>query len=77
MPQPTTLRLILNAAALAAARPTLLFSDWKNAARLFRNKSDWLRCDGLPVAVKCASGLKKKKTQQFAVHAGGGAGNGG
>jgi hypothetical protein len=28
MPQPSTLRLILNAAALAAASPTLLFSDW-------------------------------------------------
>jgi hypothetical protein len=28
MPHPSTLRLILNAAALAAASPTLLFSDW-------------------------------------------------
>ena len=26
--QPSTLRLILKAAALAAASPTLLFSDW-------------------------------------------------
>jgi len=55
MPQPSTLRLIRNAAALAAASSTLLFSDWKNAARLKRNESDWLRCDGTPVAVKCAS----------------------
>jgi hypothetical protein len=31
---PCVLRLIRNAAALAAARPTLLFNDWKNAARL-------------------------------------------
>ena len=37
------LRLILNAAALAAASPTLLLSDWYNAARLYRNESDWLR----------------------------------
>jgi hypothetical protein len=28
MPQPSTLRLIRNAAALVAASPTLLFSDW-------------------------------------------------
>ena len=28
MPQPSTLRLIRNAAALAAASPTLFFSDW-------------------------------------------------
>jgi hypothetical protein len=55
MPQPSTLRLIRNAAALAAASPTLLFSDWKNATRLKRKESDWLRCDGTPVAVKCAS----------------------
>ena len=47
------LRLILNAAALAAASPTLLFSDWKNAARLDRNESDWLLCT--PVAAKRAS----------------------
>jgi hypothetical protein len=40
---------------LAAASPTLLFSDWKNAARLKRNESNWLRCDGTPVALKCAS----------------------
>jgi len=40
---------------LAAASPTLLFDDWKNAARLKRNESDWLCCDGTPVAVKCAS----------------------
>ena len=40
---------------LAAACPTLLFNDWKNAARLKQNESDWLRCDGTPVAVKCAS----------------------
>jgi hypothetical protein len=47
------LRLILNAAALAAASPTLLFSDWKNAARLDRNESVWLLCT--PVAAKRAS----------------------
>jgi hypothetical protein len=40
MLQPWTLRLILNAAALAAASPTLLFRPWKNAARLNRNDSD-------------------------------------
>ena len=51
----STLMLIRNAAALAAASSTLLFSDWKNAARLKRNESDWLRCDGKPVASKCAS----------------------
>jgi hypothetical protein len=28
MPQPSTLRLILNTAALAAVSPTLLFRDW-------------------------------------------------
>ena len=33
MLQPWTLRLILNAAALAAASPTLLFRPWWNAAR--------------------------------------------
>jgi hypothetical protein len=32
MPQPLTSRLILNAAALAAASPTLLFSDWSKVA---------------------------------------------
>jgi hypothetical protein len=37
MPQTSTLRLIRNAAALAAVSPTLLFNDWKNAARLKRN----------------------------------------
>jgi len=55
MPQPWTLRLILSAAALVAVSPTLLFSDWLNAARLKRNESDWLRCDDIPAAVKCAS----------------------
>ena len=49
------LRLIRNAVAFAAASPTLLFNDWKNAAHLKRNESDWVRCDGTPVAVKCAS----------------------
>ena len=53
-PQPRILRLILNAAALAAS-PTLLFRPWQNAARLKRNESDWLHFDGIPVAVKCAS----------------------
>ena len=48
-------KFIRNAAALAAARPTLLFNDWKNAARLNRNDSDEFCCDGIPVAVKCAS----------------------
>jgi hypothetical protein len=43
MPQPSTLRLICNA---AAASPTLLFNDWQDAARLKRNESHWLRCDG-------------------------------
>jgi hypothetical protein len=43
MPQPSILRLIHNAAALAAASLTLLFNDGKNAARLKRNESDWLR----------------------------------
>jgi hypothetical protein len=33
MPQPSTLRLILNAAALAAASPTLLFSDCADPGR--------------------------------------------
>jgi hypothetical protein len=44
---------------LAAASPTLPFSDWKKRNesdwRLKRIESDWLRCDGTPVAVKCAS----------------------
>jgi hypothetical protein len=39
--------------------------------RLYRNESDWFRCDDIPVAVKCASvspvGLWKKKTQKIAV----------
>jgi hypothetical protein len=47
--------MILNAAALAAASPTLLFSDWYNAARLKRNESEWLRC------VKCASVSQRQK----------------
>jgi hypothetical protein len=55
MPQPSTLRLIRNAAALAAASPTWIFSGWWNAARLKRNEYDWLRCDDIPAAVKCAS----------------------
>jgi hypothetical protein len=54
-PKPSILRLILNAAGLAAASPTLLFKNRKNAARLYRNESDWLPCDGMPVALKCAS----------------------
>jgi hypothetical protein len=55
MPQPSTLRLILNAAALAAASPIMLFSVWQNAAPLKQNESDWLRCDDITAAVKCAS----------------------
>ena len=56
MLHPSMLRLIRNAAALAAASPTLLFSDWKNAARLNRNAlSDWWFCDGSPVALTCAA----------------------
>ena len=55
MPQPSTSRLIRIAAALAAASPSLLFSDWKNPPRLKRKESDWLRCDGTQVEVKCAS----------------------
>jgi hypothetical protein len=39
----------------AAANPILLFKPGKNAARLKRNESDWLRCYGIPVALKCAS----------------------
>ena len=46
LPQPSILRLIRNAAAFAAASPTLFFNEWKNAARLKRNESDWLRSDG-------------------------------
>ena len=53
-PQPWILRFIFKAAALAAASPTWIFSGWWNAACLKRNDSDWLRCDGTPVAVKCA-----------------------
>jgi len=49
MPQPWTLRLTLNAAALAATSPTL------NAARLNRSASELLVCDDIPAAVKCAS----------------------
>jgi hypothetical protein len=58
MPPPSTLRLIhliRNAAVLAPVSLTLLFNDWKNAAHLKQNKSDWLCCDGRPMAVKCAS----------------------
>ena len=50
-PQPSMLRLIRNAAALAAASPTWLLSGWSNAARLKRNMSELLGCDGTPVAV--------------------------
>ena len=49
MPKSWTLRLILNTAALAAASQTLIFINWKNAAHLKQNKSDWLLCDGTPV----------------------------
>ncbi len=55
MPQPWTLRLILNDAALAAASPTLLFRPLKNAARLNRSASELLVCDDIPAAVMCAS----------------------
>jgi hypothetical protein len=53
----------------------LLFSDWSNAARLKRNESDWLRCDDIPVAVKCASVSRwacrqgRHKKLKLAVHA--------
>ena len=30
-------------------------NDWQNATRLKRNESDWLRCDDITAAVKCAS----------------------
>jgi len=39
MTQSWILRLILNAADLEAARPILLFSDWRKAARLKLNVS--------------------------------------
>jgi hypothetical protein len=45
MPQPSTLRLILNTADLTAA----------NAARLKQTESNWLRCNDIPEAVKCVS----------------------
>ena len=41
MTQPWISRLMLNAAALEAARPILLFRDWRKAARLKRNASVW------------------------------------
>jgi hypothetical protein len=37
-PRPSILRLILNAAALASARPTLLISVWDKAARRLFNR---------------------------------------
>ncbi len=49
------LRLILKAAALAAASPTLKLKLRYKAARRKRHMSELLRCDGIPVAVKCAS----------------------
>jgi hypothetical protein len=52
---PCVLRLIRNAAALAAARPTLSSSTTGRMPRLNRNDSDEFCCDGIPVAVKCAS----------------------
>ena len=55
MPQLWTLRLILNAAALTAASPTLLFRPLYNAARLNRSASELLVCDDILSAVKCAS----------------------
>ena len=45
MPRPSTWRLIRNAAALAAASLTLLFNDWKNAARF---NIIFVHCDGTP-----------------------------
>jgi hypothetical protein len=39
MQQPWTLRLILNAAALEAARPILLFSDWRKRVSSLTNCS--------------------------------------
>ena len=49
------LRLICNADAFAATRPTLLFRPMYNAARLNRNAlSDRVCYDGSPVAMKCA-----------------------
>ena len=61
-------------------RLCLLFSDWKNTARLNRNESDWLRCDSTPVSAKCASFSRwacRKKRRKFAVHAGGSGNYGG
>ena len=39
MTQPWISRLMLNAAALEAARPILLFRDWRKAAPLKQNAS--------------------------------------
>jgi hypothetical protein len=61
-------------------RLCLLFSDWKNTARLNRNESDWLRCDSTPVSAKCASFSRwacRKRRRKFAVHAGGSGNYGG
>ena len=59
MPQPWTMRLILNAAALAAGSPTLLFRPWQNAARLNRSASELFKlvCDDIPAAVKCTGAV--------------------
>jgi hypothetical protein len=78
MPQPWTLRLIRNAAALAAARPTLLFNDWKNSALLKRNESDWLRCDGTQVAASLFRwACRNRRRKNSPCTAGGSAENGG
>ncbi len=51
-----TLRLTLNAAALAAASPTLLFRPVVECSALeHRSASELLVCDDIPAAVKCAS----------------------
>ena len=71
MSQPWIFRLILNAAALEAGRPILIFIDWRKVALLKRNASVWYICDDLPAALKCASvsrwSCRKIRRKNYAV----------
>ena len=79
-PQPSVLRLILNAAALAAASPTLLFKLIEGRAAKTQHvrvvAMRW-HSSGSEVRLGLPVGRQEKKMQKNAVHAGGGADNGG
>jgi hypothetical protein len=68
-PQPSMLSLIIDAAALAAVRPTLLFRPLQNARRKRKRIAVLLRwhADGGEVRRGLAVGLQKEEMQKLAV----------